>query len=104
FNALGGAKAVMRLGDFTLLAKRAAPDVETTDGRGNPNVSPVTMPIIKTETLGGFELYDVTNDIGQTHDLAASKPDFVAKHAPQLVKKHREVRDEGPTWEFKTQE
>jgi arylsulfatase A len=95
FNALGDPKAAMRLGDFTLLARRASPtNVE-------PGiVSATTMPIIKSETLGGFELYDVKNDIGQKHDLAASKSDFVSKHAPELVKKHREVRDEGPTWQF----
>ncbi len=98
FNALGGPKAVMHVGDFTLLANRESPEVETTDGRGN--VSPETMPIITSETLGGFELYDVKKDIGQKHDLAGSKADFVAKHAPELVKKHREVREEGPTWKF----
>jgi arylsulfatase A len=98
FNALGGPKAVMRFGDFTLLAKRQSPDVETTDGRGN--VSPATMPIIKSETLGGFELYDVTKDIGQMRDLAASETALIRQHAPELIRKHREVRDEGPTWNF----
>jgi arylsulfatase A len=98
FNALGGPKAVMHVGDYTLLAKRESPEVETTDGRGN--VSPETMPVIKAETLGGFELYNVNDDIGQKDDLASAKADFVAKHASELVKKHREVRDEGPTWTF----
>jgi arylsulfatase A len=98
FNALGGPKAVMRIGDYTVLGKRASPKVETKDGQGN--VSPKTMPIIKSETLGGFELYDVQADVGQTHDLAAERPDLVEKYAKHLAAKHREVRDEGPTWEF----
>lgn len=98
FNALGGPKAVMHIGNFTLLAKRESPEIETTDGRGN--VSPETMPVIKSETLGGFELYDVKADVGQKNDLASSNKDFVGSHAAQLVKKHHEVRDEGPTWEF----
>ena len=100
FNALGGPKAVMHLGDYTLLAKRETPQTATTDGR--ENVSPITMPIIKSERLGGFELYNVKDDIGQQHDLAGAMVEFVKQHGPKLVKKHREVRDEGPTWDFDT--
>ncbi|HEX6984169.1 MAG TPA: sulfatase-like hydrolase/transferase, partial [Planctomycetaceae bacterium] len=55
YNALGGPKAAMRVGDLSVLAKRATPDVETVDRRGG-NVGPQTMPVIKSETLGGFEL------------------------------------------------
>jgi arylsulfatase A len=98
FNALGGAKAAMRIGNYSIIGKRATPNVETLDRQGN--VGPRTMPVIKSETLGGFELYDLKSDIGQKHDLAAERPDLVEKYSRLLADKHREVRDEGPTWEF----
>lgn len=98
FNGLGEPKAAMRVGDYVVLGKRATPDVETRDVGGN--VGPRTMPLIKSERLGRFELYDLRADVGQTHDLAVERPDLLDKYSRVLVLKHREVRDEGPVWEF----
>lgn len=99
FNALGEAKAAMRIGDYSILGKRASPAVETVDRKGG-NVSPATMPVIKSETLGGFELYDLPADVGQKRDLAAQRLELVAKYGKLLADKHREVREEGHTWTF----
>jgi len=99
YNAIGEAKAAMRIGDYSVLGKRASPAVETVDRKGG-NVSPATMPVIKSETLSRFELYDLRPDVGQKHDLAAERPDLAEKYAKLLADKHREVRDEGPIWEF----
>lgn len=98
YNAIDGPKAAMRIGDYVLIGKRTFPQVVTMPGRGN--VSPETMPVIKTERIGEFELYNLREDLGQKYDLAAEKGDFIEKYSPQLVERHREVREEGPVWEF----
>ena len=98
FNSLGGPKAAMRVGDHMVLGRRVAPDVATDHRR--ENVGPVTMPIIKQETLGRFELYDLSSDLGQQHDLAGKQPGLVEEYSTMLSIWHRAARDEGPTWKF----
>ena len=98
FNSLGDPKAVMRIGDFTILGRRVSPDAETNHTR--ENVSPRTMPVIKAARLGKFELYDLRTDRAQTNDLATRHRDQLEKFSQRLTRHHRGVREEGPVWEF----
>src|SRR5690606_30830610 len=98
FNSLGEPKAAMRIGDFVILGHRVAPEIETYHRR--ENVNPMTMPIIKASELGRFELYDLRTDLTQTNDLATRQQERLAKYSQLLVDRHRDVRDEGPVWEF----
>lgn len=98
FNSLGDPKAVIRIDDFAVLGHRISPDVETYHRR--ENVSPTTMPVIKASELGNFEMYDLRIDRAQTNDLASRQRDLLERYSRLLVDRHREVREEGPTWEF----
>lgn len=98
FNAIDGPKAAMRIDDHVLIGQRTFPHGIRTEGRGN--VDPQTMPVIKAERIGRFELYNLRNDLGQKHDLATEKANLVEKLSPILVERHREVREEGPVWAF----
>ena len=98
FNPLGDPTAAMRIGDYMILGHRVFPEIETHHRR--ENVSPLTMPIIKSSTLGNFELYDLRTDRAQTNDFATRHPDQLEEFSQRLSRHHREVREEGPTWEF----
>jgi len=70
-NALGWAKLAMRDGDWKILADAG---------------------------MTKFELYNIKQDIGEKHDLAAQEPQRLAAMAAALKRIHAEVKAEGPQW------
>ena len=96
-NALGEPRAAMRIGDYMVLGARLEGPSTSTH---RLNINPRTMKLVKTETLGDFELYNVVEDVGQMHNLAKSEPERLRKYAERLVARHRAVQQEGPTWKF----
>ena len=93
YRGQGGPVAAVRDGRFVLLGRRDSP-LEPL-GR---NMDPRSMRVLKAETLGRFELYDLAADRAQYRDLFAEKPDVAAELAATLDRLHREVREEGPDW------
>ena len=97
-NSLGKPTAAMRIGDYLILG---TPVQDQAAGRSHGrNVNPKSMRYFKTEELSDFQLYNVAEDIGQKDDLAESDPERMKEYAARLVERHREVQQEGPTWEF----
>ncbi len=95
YRALGEPKAALRDGNLMILGTR------TGGGRlTGSNVTADVMKVIKQETLGDFELYDLSADLAEARDLAAERPEVARRLAERLTARHLEVRDEGPTWEL----
>ena len=89
----GGPVAAVRDGRWALLARRTSPA-----GRLGRNVNPRSMGVIREETLGRFELYDLAADARQYRDVAADFPDVTARLGDRLRALHADVRAEGPDW------
>ena len=85
----------MRVGDYMILGHWDA-------GRlaAGSSLRPGDMRLIKTAKLINFELYNLRDDLGQEKDLAKKEPERLAKLKALLVKKYREVQEEGPTWQL----
>ena len=93
YRGQGGPVAAVRDGRLVLLGRRDGPA-----GALGRNVNPQSMAVIRGESLGRFELYDLLEDPSQYRDRA---PDLVAATrglGQVLTRLHREVRDEGPDW------
>ena len=47
-----------------------------------------------------FQLFDVSKDAAQQNDLAAKRPDVVARLRSMMEKLHSEVVEEGHAWDI----
>lgn len=56
------------------------------------------MQALKSAELTGFELYNLTEDIGETNDLSASQPEKLAELTAVMQAIYHDVRDESPIW------
>ena len=93
FNALGKARAALRIGHWKILGLIDLP----TNLRKWP-IAEGHMDIIRNAEINGFELYNLQEDIGETKNLAEKESQRLGTMAEMLVKLHREVRAEGPSW------
>jgi arylsulfatase A len=94
FNrATGGPKVAMRVGDWKILAALDKPPAP----RGN-DITEQTERDFKEAKLQGFMLYNLSTDIGEQHDLAASEPAKLAELKTLLEAKYAEVQNESPVW------
>lgn len=94
YRALSTPKVAMREGDWKIVALWDGPEKPI-----GGNVNPGSMKLIKTAKLTSFELYNLREDLGEQHNLAASEPERLKKMSKKLVKKYVEVQKEGPTWD-----
>jgi arylsulfatase A len=93
-RSIGEPKAAMRVGDYMVLGKWDGPQL----GPGG-SLRHGDMEIIKSARLVAFELYNLKDDPGQTHDLSAAEPDRLRELSELLVQKYEEVQKEGRTWD-----
>ena len=94
FNRAAGApKVAMRVGDWKILATLDQP----APPRGN-NITDQEERDFKEAKLAEFSLYNLKDDVGEKHDLAASEPAKLAELKALLERKYDEVRGESPTW------
>jgi len=54
--------------------------------------------ILADTAMTQFELYNVTQDIGERHNLAATEPGRLERMKKTLAKLHAEIDGEGPRW------
>lgn len=94
YRSISSPKVAMREGDWKLVAHWSGPEKPL-----GGNVNADSMKLIKTAELTSFELYNLRQDIGEQHDLAAHEPERVRQMSAALRKKYHEVRAEGPYWE-----
>ena len=86
-------KVAMRVGDWKIIARLTGMDL----GPG-PDLVQDQMDAVKTAELASFELYNLTDDIGETKDLAEAEPERLREMAEQLGRLYEEVRAESPEW------
>ena len=87
FNrAFNGPKVAMRIGDWKILATldKAPPE------KGN-SITAQTERDFKAAEPDTFQLYNLRDDIGEQHDLAADNPEKLAELKTQLLAKYHEV-------------
>ena len=80
----------MRDGDWKLLARLNIPKTRTID-RSNESQ-------IKGATLSGFQLFNVTEDISESNDLAASHTDKLAELTRRMKTHYRELLNGSHVW------
>ncbi len=86
-------EAAMRWGDYSLIA-RSRDD--------HPRTHPVVaedIPFIKTTRPEFFELYDLVQDPGQRHDIAAIMPEKLAEMKQRFFRLFEDSRAEAPAWD-----
>ena len=94
FNrATGGPKVAMRVGDWKILAALDKPAAE----RGN-DITEQSERDFKQAALQNFMLFNLSNDIGEQHDLAVAEPAKLAELKELLMAKYTEVQSESPIW------
>lgn len=82
----------MRDGDFSLVAD---PNYELpTDNMFDEN----WIPAIRKGGYTNYRLFDLKNDPGQTHDLAADQPGRVEEMKKKLLEIHVSVMSDGTVW------
>ena len=98
YSATDDAKCAMRVGDWMILGHWDGPQFTP----GGQFRRAAAAEIRKAE-LTSFELYNVQRDPAQKMDLAAEEPERLRRLSAMLVKKYREIRDDGPDWGPSTQ-
>ena len=98
-RALGEPRAALRVGPHMVLG-HAAGSMRLPGG----NIDAATIAAIKQQTLADVELYDLTHDPAQSHDLAAQNPVLRDSLAEQLRTRHRNIQADGPIWTFPPQD
>ena len=91
FNALNESRVAMRYGDFKVLARM-------NNVRRMSNVTTRQLPILKKVELTGFEIYDVTKDIGESKNLLGLNAARDKKFQSLLQKQYDELLAGSHIW------
>ncbi|RKX36516.1 MAG: arylsulfatase, partial [Verrucomicrobia bacterium] len=85
----------MRDGDYSLVAE---PDYPLpTDNMFQEE----WIPKIKSGGYTGFKLYDLKNDPGQQHDLAAERPELLQQLKNKLLQINHSIMEDGCDWHLR---
>ncbi len=93
YNALNEARVAMRDGKWKVLAKL--------NGGQLPKMSNVTRanyPQIRDAKVTDVEVYDISEDIHEDHNLAESRPELGKQLGDKLRARYRELVDDSHTW------
>jgi len=88
-----GPNVAMRDGDWKIVAALDLPKATPHD-----HINFVNQKDYKQAEIKSFELYNITEDIGETTNLADSEPQRFAALKKKLEQFYHEVRDESPVW------
>ncbi len=92
-RARGAPKAAIRVGDWKMTAAMDAEPLKPAGG-----ITEEDIRVNKTAELTGFQLFNLTRDIGETIDLAGKEPAIFEEMKSALLQKYHEVREESPVW------
>lgn len=98
YTGLGGRDFALRDGDWSLVAKSNSPF----DGGGG-SLSRGQVEQLKASKLVEFELFHISDDIGQKSDVAGSRPEVFERLKAKAALVYDEIIAEGPNWEFPPQ-
>ncbi len=92
-RAISPPKVAMRIGDWKILGRLNAPKPPSP-----PSITEESQRAYKSADVAECELYNLREDIGESHDLAAQEPERLKTMTAALEKVYREARDESPVW------
>lgn len=98
YRAISPPRVALRDGDWKIVAHWDGPTIQEKRNSLGRNVSPQANALIKTAKLVRFELYNLSEDIGETTDVAAKHPEILSELKAKVVAKYREVQEESPNW------
>jgi arylsulfatase A len=87
--------AAMRDGDWMLIAYLEKPDYSFTHAYTHRDTA-----YIKNSRMEHFELYNLREDVDQSHDLASQHPEKVESMKKKMTALHQDVVSDGPSWNF----
>ena len=90
YNAINERRVAMRDGDWKVLAKLNIPKAT--------NVTTKTEAAVKAAVLSDFQIFKITDDIGESKDLSASMPEKLAKLTEKLKVSYQELLDDSHIW------
>ena len=83
YAALNERKVAMRDGDWKVLAKLNINTLRSVDSRNAAQV--------KAAILSDFQVFKITEDIGERHDLSGSQPEKLAELKQRLTTYYRDL-------------
>ena len=95
YSPLRGPQSALREGPWKLTAQW---DVEGGSFEGGTRRILAHEAAIRRAELSNFELFDVVADPEERQDVSGQHPETARRLASELVRLHREVRDEAPKW------
>ena len=90
YNALNEQQVAMRAGEWKVLAKlNIAPAI---------NVTTKNEAEVKAAVLSNFQIFKITDDLGESNDLSAEMPEKLAELTAQLKLAYQELLDGSHIW------
>ena len=96
YGAPGNRQVAIRDGDWKLVAGWSGAGDLPTGG----SLQPGNVEALKGSELVEFELYNLREDIAESHDLSEEEPERAARMIETAKRLYSEVIAEGPEWEF----
>ncbi|MFC1763723.1 sulfatase [Planctomycetota bacterium] len=93
YNALNERQVAMRDGDWKVMAKLNIDRCVT--------VSTLNEAEVKNATLSDYQIYMMTDDMGESRDLSQTHPDKLANLKQRLESHYRSLVDDSHVWEVK---
>lgn len=95
YNAINEERVAMRDGKWKVLARLNLPQFQ--------NLHDGNLATVKAAQLSAFELYDMTEDIGEARNLASARPETLAELSKKLALRYRELLDDSYVWKRQIQ-
>jgi arylsulfatase A len=93
YAALNQRRVAMRDGDWKVLARL---DLNKLQSVSNHNAAQV-----KAATLSDFQIFNISDDIGESQDLSASHPEKLSELKQRLTIHYRELVNDSHVWDIK---
>lgn len=91
YNALNERRVAMRDGDWKIMAKMNLPKYITVNTDNEEKV--------KNATLSDFQLFKISEDIGESNDLSKAHPEKLEELKQKLQAQYRELLDNSHIWQ-----
>jgi len=99
YRALSPPRFAIRSGRWKLVASWNGPlMLEARGGPGGRNINPEAIKIFKQATLSGFELYDMSLDQAEKHDVSHEHPETLDRLKKKAIVLFTRLQSEGPDW------
>jgi arylsulfatase A len=93
YAALNERRVAMRDGDWKVLATLNISTLRSVDSRNAAQV--------KAARLSDFQMFKITEDIGERHDLCGSQPKKLAELKQRLTTYYRDLIEDSHFWSIK---